>query len=169
VAAGALGLQRRREAGLGSRRWWVWPAYGLSATVAVSALLLSASIARSQVGEQIAQRTAAVYHGLPAAQRDQTVLVGESYIIAAYFDGYSFRYALPEAYSTNRSYGYFRPPPAGHDTVLYIGTELDALRPYFRDARAVGDIGEDLRAYLLTGLRQPWHAIWPRLRTLTVS
>jgi hypothetical protein len=37
--------------------------------------------------------------------------MGESYIIAAYLDGYSTQYDLPQAYSTNRGYGWF-PPPA---------------------------------------------------------
>lgn len=44
-----------------------------------------------------------------------------------------------------------------------------ALRPYFADVRTVGDIGEDMHAYLLTGQRQSWQEIWPPLRTLTVS
>jgi hypothetical protein len=56
-------------------------------------------------------------------QRDRTVVFGESYIVAAYLDGYSKRYQLPEAYSANRSYGYFPSPPTDHDTLLYIGRE----------------------------------------------
>jgi hypothetical protein len=76
---------------------------------------------------------------------------------------------LPHAYSTNRSYGYFPPPPSGHDTVLYVGRDADELSRYFSDVRMVGDIGDDMHAYLLTGQRQSWEDIWPRLRTLTVS
>lgn len=169
AAAGALGLQRRREAGRTSRRWLAWPAYLLSAALAVGALVLSTTIVRSDVGEQIARRTAEVYHGLPAGQRERTVVMGQSYIVAAYIDGYSKRYNLPEAYSTNRSYGYFPPPPAGRDAVLYVGGDADVLRPHFADVRTVGDIGDDLDIYLLTGLRQPWDQIWQELRTLTVS
>ena len=112
AAAGALGMQRRRESDPTRRRWLVWPAYLLSAALAVGALILSASIVRSDVGEQIARRTADAYHALPADQRERTVVLSDSYIIAAYMDGYSKRYHLPEAYSTNRSYGYFPPPPA---------------------------------------------------------
>jgi hypothetical protein len=44
-----------------------------------------------------------------------------------------------------------------------------ALRVYFADSRRVGDVGEDMHAYLLTRQRQSWDAIWPRVRTLTVS
>jgi hypothetical protein len=95
--------------------------------------------------------------------------MGESYIIAAYIDRYSDRYGLPHAYSTNRSYGYFPPPPNHDDRVLYIGREPGELAGYFSDVRSVADIGDDVSAYLLTGPRQAWDQIWPHLRTLTVS
>jgi hypothetical protein len=169
AAAGALGFQRRREAGASPRRWLTWPAYGLSVALAIALVVLSVSIVRSPTGEQIAQRAADTYRAMPQLQRDRTVLFGESYIVAAYLDGYSTRYALPAAYSANRSYGYFQEPPADHDTVLYVGRDPGALRPHFADVRTVGDIGDDMHTYLLTGQRRSWHEIWPQLRTLTVS
>lgn len=121
-AAGALGLQRRREAGR-RRRWPGWVAVALSAALAVGTLVFSVSLTRSDVGEQIARRTADAYHALPLDQRERTAIVGESFIVAAYVDGYSDRYRLPEAYSLSRSYGYFAPPPAERDTVLYVGRD----------------------------------------------
>ncbi len=169
AAAGCLGMQRRRESDPTRRRWLVWPVYALSAALAIGALILSASVVRSDVGEQIARRTADAYHALPADQRERTVVMSDSYIVAAYMDGYSTRYHLPEAYSTNRSYGYFAPPPAGRDTVLFVGREPGELGTHFTSVRTVGDIGDDLHAYLLTGQRQSWDEIWPRMRTLTVS
>jgi hypothetical protein len=169
AAAGALGLQRRREIGPSRLRWLIWPGNVLSVALAVGLLILSVSIVRSDVGERIAQRTADAYRALPRVQRDRAVVFGESYIVAAYLDGYSTRYQLPEAYSANRSYGYFPPPPSDHDTLLYIGRDPGALRSYFADVRRVGDFGEEMHAYLLTGQRQSWDKIWPRLRTLTVS
>ncbi len=168
TAAGALGLQRRREAGKG-RRWLLWPAVALSVALAVAALVVSVSLTRSDVGEQIAQRAADAYRALPAGQREHTAIIGESYIVAAYLDGYSDRYRLPEAFSLNRSYGYFAPPPADRDTVLFVGRDPGTLRRYFDSAREVASIGEDMRAYLLTGQRQSWDVIWPKERTLTVS
>jgi hypothetical protein len=79
------------------------------------------------------------------------------------------RYQLPGAYSANRSFGYFPPPPADHDTVLYIGRDPGDLRSYFADVRTVGDVGEDVHAYLLAGQRRSWDEIWPWVRSLTVS
>jgi len=169
AALGALGLQRRREAGRGRRKWLAWPAHALSVALAIAALILSVVAVNSGVVEQMAQRTADAYRTLPPDRRDRTVLMGESYIIAAYIDRYSDRYQLPHAYSANRSYGYFPPPPNDHDSVLYLGRDASALSRYFTDVRPVGDIGDDMHAYLLTGQRQSWDEIWPRLRTLAVS
>jgi hypothetical protein len=168
AAAGALGMQRRRQAGTG-RRWPAWIAVASSVALAACALVLSISLTRSDVGEQIARRTAEAYHALPGEQRGRTVIVGESYIVAAYVDGYSDRYRLPEAYSLSRSYGYFPPPPDSVDAVLFVGRDPGNLRPYFDTSRQIADIGDDMRAYLLTGQRQSWNVIWPKERTLTVS
>jgi hypothetical protein len=146
------------------RRWLVWPAWLAATAVAVGALVVSVSITRSDVGENIARRIADVFHALPAAQRDRTAIVGESYIVAAFLDGVAPKYHLPTSYSTNRSYGYFPPPPADHDVVLYVGREPEGLPPYFSDARRVADVGEDMHAFVLTGQQVPWTVLWPRLQ-----
>ena len=41
--------------------------------------------------------------------------------------------------STNRSYGYFPPPPSDRDTALYVGCPHDSCG---RTIATVGDIGE---------------------------
>jgi hypothetical protein len=53
--------------------------------------------------------------------------------------------------------------------VLYVGRDPGALRAHFADASTVGDIGEDMHAYLLAGQRQSWDQMWPQVRTVTVS
>ncbi|MDO3636187.1 ArnT family glycosyltransferase [Mycolicibacterium arseniciresistens] len=170
AAAGALGLQRVRESHPArTRRWPRWAGYSLTTAVAVTMLVVSCAMTRSDVGERIAADTADAYDALPTEQRDRTALFGASYIIAAYLDGYSARFGLPLAHSTNRSYGYFAPPSDTFDTVLYVGPDDRELRPYFHASRVVGTVGDDMRVHLLTGLRRPWHTIWPELRSLTVS
>ena len=99
---------------------------------------------------------------------ERTAVFGESYIVAAYLDGYSRRYGLPQSYSTNRSYGYFPAPPADRDAVLYIGRDPAALRAQFDHVQTVADVDDDMHAYLQTGQRQSWELLWPCLRTLTV-
>jgi hypothetical protein len=172
MAAGALGLQRRREAERTPRRWLLWPAWAACAAVAIAMLVMSVTFVRSDVGEGIARRTAQVLSDLPAEQRDRTAIYGESYIVAAFLDGFAERYALPTIYSGSRGYGYFDAPPADHDAVLYVGRDPSSLTPYFTTTRRlgdIGDIGDDMHAFLLAGMREPWESVWPRLRTLTVS
>ncbi|MCT7661901.1 glycosyltransferase family 39 protein [Mycobacterium deserti] len=169
AAAGALGMQRRRADRPTRARWLVWPTYATSVALAVGMLTLSVMLVRGDTGENIAGRTADAYRALPEAQRERTAIIGESYILAAFVDGYARRYRLPEAYSTNRSYGYFPPPTADKDCVLFIGRDPGALRPFFAEVRDVGDVGADMDAFLLTGRQRPWHEIWSQSRTLTVS
>jgi 4-amino-4-deoxy-L-arabinose transferase-like glycosyltransferase len=169
AAAGAVGLQRRREAGRTRLRWVAWPAYAVATAAAVATLVVSTSITRSDVGEDIARRTAAAYQALPPDQQPRTVVIGQSYILAAYLDGYSTAYGLPQAFSSNRSYGYFPPPPEGADAVLYVGSGPDEVAPHFADVRKVADGGADASVWLCTGRREPWASFWPQLRHLTVS
>lgn len=167
AAAGALGLQRRREAG---RTRWLWaarPAYALSVALAVAALVLGALLTRTEVPAQIAGQTSDLYRALPDTQRDDTAIVGGSYIVAAYIDGYSERYGVPEAFSVTRSYGYFAPPPEDQTSMLLVGSEPDRWRPYFTTSRHLGRV-EGLDAWLLTGRTQPWTTLWRELRTLRV-
>jgi hypothetical protein len=172
AAAGALGLQRRREAGKNRFRWVVWPAYALSAVAAGGLLLFSATTITStsdDIGESIAQRAATAYQALPPETREHTAVMGGSYIIAAYLDGYSPQYGLPQAYSGSRGYGWFPPPPEDDTTVLFVGGHPDALRPHFSDVRMVAEGGRDASVWLCTGRREPWAQLWPRLRTLSVG
>lgn len=169
AAAGALGLQRRREAQRTRLRWAAWPAYALSVALAGGALALGASLTRSDVPEAIARKTAQVYATLPEEQRARTAIVGGSYIVAAYIDGYSDRYGLPQAFSATRSYGYFDPPPEEQDAMLLVGEGLDRWRPYFADARKAGNVEGDIDAWLLTGRQESWGVIWPAVRTLRVG
>ncbi|MFC4947631.1 glycosyltransferase family 39 protein [Pseudonocardia sp. GCM10023141] len=168
AAAGAVALQRRRESGHRRLRWAAWPAYALATLAAGAMLVLSTTLAPSDAGLSIAQRAADAYHGLPAADRSRTALMGDSYIIAAYLDGYGSRLDLPAAYSNNRAYGYFPPPPEGQDAVLFVGSTPDALRAYFTTVREVADGGQDASVWLCTGRLQPWDRMWSQLRTLTV-
>ncbi|OZM77713.1 glycosyl transferase family 39 [Pseudonocardia sp. MH-G8] len=174
AAAGAVGLQRRRESGARRWRWVVWPAFALSA--AAAGVMLSASwdaVAESDdAGTRIAQSAAAAYRSLPPGERETTALMAQSYIVAAYLDGYSTEYGLPEAYSGNRGYGWFPPPPEAATSAIFVGRTPDDVRPYFDEVRRIDEGGPDARessVWLCTGRQEPWAAIWPRLRSLTVG
>ncbi|MGV9676544.1 ArnT family glycosyltransferase [Nocardia sp. NPDC003482] len=168
IAAGALGLQRRRETG-GRLGWVAWPAYALSTLAAAGLLVASLGAAKPDAPQEIASRTAAAYHALPPDQQATTVVMGESYIIAAYGDVYRRTYDLPPLYSTNRSYGYFPPPPESAHDVLYVGKNPDELRPHFASCTTLYDAGTDQHGFLCHTRQEPWDLLWPRLRHLDVS
>ncbi|TCK25299.1 glycosyltransferase family 39 protein [Pseudonocardia endophytica] len=165
IAAGAVGLQRRREARGAPRR--VWPWFGIGIVVAAAALWVSGPSADPATPERFTQQAAEAYRSLPPEQREHTAVVGGSYIYASYLDAYSDEVGLPEAYSGNRSYGYFPPPSEDKDTVLYLGEQPESLRPWFSDVRPVGEPGANLS--LATGRTAPWSVISEQWRTLTVS
>jgi hypothetical protein len=152
--------------------WVAWPAYALSAAAAGGLLPFSATTITAtsdDIGAAIAQRASAAFHDLPPDVRERTALMGGSYIVAAYLDGYSPQYDLPQAHSGNRGYGWFPAPPEDDDTVLFVGGDPTALQPYFAGVRMVADGGQDASVWLCTGRRLPWAELWPRLRTLSVG
>ncbi|WP_245401184.1 glycosyltransferase family 39 protein [Nocardia albiluteola] len=169
-AAGAVGFQRRRLVG-GRRGWVVWPACALSIAGAASMLALAATSAKTDAPQRIVRLTTAAYQSLPEQDRRSAIIMGQSYIVAAYLDVYS--HDLPAAYSTSRGYGYFPPPPDSARAVLYIGTSPDELRGHFGSCRRLlgdrTDPGTDQRAWLCTDRREPWERFWPSLRHLDMT
>lgn len=180
AAAGAVGLQHRRAEGRTRWRWVAWPAAALSVVGAAAALWLSTQLSDPTLPRAIAGGTAQAYRALPADAAARTAIIGQSYIHAAFVDSYSRELGLPAAYSTNRSYGYFAPPPEADDAALVVG-DPGPLRTYFSGARQVGDVpsggatglgGEDVGTtpiWWLTGRTTPWEQIWDERRSLWVA
>ena len=169
AAFGAVHLQQRRVAGSRRLSWVVWPAFALSAAAAVGMLTVPAAEQSAAMGEDVARNTANAYRSLPAEQQQRTAIIGGSYINAAYVDGYSTQLGLPEAHSTNRSYGYFDPPPPDADSALYVGRDPAGLRPYFTGIRPVHRQDGPSDVWLLTGRTAPWEQIWAERRALDVG
>ncbi|MEC3919162.1 ArnT family glycosyltransferase [Nocardia sp. CDC160] len=165
-AAGAVGFQQRRLIKL-RRTWLIWPAYVVSIVAAAALLAVSARSTDSAAAHAITDRTVNAYNTLSAADRSSTIIMGQSYIVAAYIDVYT---DLPPVYSTNRSYGYFAPPPDSARDVLYVGADTDELNPYFNECRKVIQAGDnEQQVFLCTGRQQSWQELWPRLRHLNVG
>ncbi|WP_327150332.1 glycosyltransferase family 39 protein [Nocardia sp. NBC_01329] len=173
-AAGTVGLQQRQAAG-GRLGWGPRIAYGLGIATGVGMLVLSAGAVTPDVPRAITHRTVTAYDTLPAGERETTVVLGQSYIYAAYLDVHSPAGALPAVYSTNRSYGYFPPPPDSARNVLYLGTAPDELRDHFElcdeliDTDADQDDEADYTVWLCRDRRDSWQELWPRLRHLDLS
>ncbi|GAA1981152.1 ArnT family glycosyltransferase [Amycolatopsis minnesotensis] len=173
IAAGAVGLQRRREDGGRRWRWAVWPAAALSVATAVGMLIVSWTIinpAGGSVGQRLATGAGQVYQGLSPQQRERTAVFGESYVVAADLDVFGPEHGLPLAYSGNRGYGYLAPPADTQDQVLYVGRDPKELRPFFASVQRLQVLGDDGYAvWTCTGKRASWQDIWPKITTLTVS
>ncbi|WP_216897726.1 glycosyltransferase family 39 protein [Nocardia alni] len=166
AAAGAVGFQRRRLAG-GRRGWVVWPAYAASIATAAGMLWFAWQSDQGKTPRTIADQAATAYADLPAQDRGDAAIVAQSYIIAAYLDVYTP--TLPTVYSTNRSYGYFPPPPDSARDAFYVGTAPDELRPYFDSCRRLTTDDGDQTEWLCTGRRASWQTLWPRLRHLNMT
>ncbi|WP_433036927.1 glycosyltransferase family 39 protein [Actinomycetospora sp. CA-053990] len=173
AAVGAVGLQRRREAGHRRLRWVAWPATVLSVAAAGAVLPGSVAAAAPTVGDQVTQATTRAYDALPPERRAHTGVMAESYIYAALLDARAPEGTLPPAMSSNRSYGWFPPPGDDVDSVLYVGSTADELRPWFAEVRPVGEVGSPTdpgaQVWLATGRLAPWDAVWPSLRHLDVQ
>lgn len=174
IATGTVGLQQRRpEAGrLG---WGPSIAYGLGIVAAAGMLVVSTGIVKADVPHAITRDVVTAYAALPTGDRDTTVVLGQSYIYAAYLDVHAAAGALPPVFSTNRSYGYFPPPPDSARNVLYLGTAPDELRPYFVSCEEMSVPGveknEDAEyaVWLCRDRSDSWQELWPRLRHLDLG
>ena len=177
MAAGAVGLQRRREAKAAhsSRNWnwarnwsWVrWPV-GVAAVLTAGGMVWLSTVAMGDpakpLDRTITEYTAAEYRALPAGVRERTALVTGSYVPAAMLDAHSSESGLPLAHSAHRGYGFFGPPGPQADNILLVGKEVDEWRPLFAQTRLVR--GGDLPVWLLTGRERPWPQVWEQVRSL---
>ncbi|WP_460957740.1 ArnT family glycosyltransferase [Parasphingorhabdus pacifica] len=168
MAAGAVGLQRRRETKRTRRYGWLaWPAYALSIAVVVPVFPLTtqmSSLLGIPESNVLTRKVATAYHSLPAGAREHTAIMANMYGVAAVIDVRGEERGLPRAHSAHRGYGAFGPPDEDATSVLFVGREPSDVRPYFDELRSVGD--DELEIWLLSGRTEPWTEIWPRIRHL---
>ncbi|GAA4016859.1 glycosyltransferase family 39 protein [Allokutzneria multivorans] len=159
-AAGAVRFERAQPA-----RWWSWslrwPGYVLSTVVAlgVGGFVIAAQAPFAESGPAETAKVAAEFHRLPAEQRERTAVVAAIYPTAATLDRFGPELGLPLTQSPHRGYWYFGAPDEHKDTVLYIGEDVDRVRPYFDSAREVAP-----QIWLCLGKRFPWKWMWSRIR-----
>lgn len=117
------------------------------------------------------------YGRVPPNQRAGVVIVTQNYWQAAGLEYFGRTARLPEVYSPNRGYGYFRPPLDTATTVLYVGVdgprsglgvEFHTIAPLVRIDRELGfpSVNRGVTVWLCHGPQIPWSAGWPGLRTL---
>ncbi|MEV0701841.1 glycosyltransferase family 39 protein [Saccharopolyspora sp. NPDC050389] len=177
-AAAATGLQRRTGKLL-------WPAYLLSAILPLALLPiyplgflarhaeLPSYVRLYETGwPELTEAVARAYRELPAEQQRRTAIIAENYYLAGALDVLGRKAGLPRAYSPHRGYWFFGAPPESADTVLYVGNR-NRLSVHFGRSRELGEVETGLvnvaqgnTITLYQGPKQPWPALWPRIRTI---
>ncbi len=182
-AAGAVELARG-----GGARWWrwlaTWPVVALTALVCVALSLPVYPVSQVTKTEQpknnpMTAETLRWPHlidavdkankALPAAERKRAVVVTQYYQEAGAVDHFGPDRDLPPAYSGHRGYWYFGAPADSSGPVLYVGSDVAKLKPYFtkvqKAATAAGGPGESfvdgVPVWILEGRTKPWSKIWP--------
>lgn len=119
---------------------------------------------------QMVAQTAAVYRGLPPAERAQTAILTANYGEAGAVDFFGPRYGLPAAISTSQAYYDWGPRGFHGRTWIVLGMSAAALRPDCGQltvaARHFNPYGVDYEngpILLCRGARVSVAAAWPRL------
>ncbi|CAN5630336.1 glycosyltransferase family 39 protein [soil metagenome] len=116
----------------------------------------------------VAQVAAAV----PAADRDDVVILVEDYGMAGAIDRFGPSFGLPRAYSGHNSYADFGTPPGSAGPVLVVGHVLAVASWWIENCQLVGTVdtiegiendvdGEPI--FLCASPAEPWERLWPLL------
>jgi hypothetical protein len=123
---------------------------------------------------ELAATVAAIYTGLPPAQRSQAAIVTSNYGEAAAIDFFGGRYGLPPAISGHNNYWLWG--THGYSGNVVIDVDGDCGRTdfpgLFRNARLVTrsnppwviSYEQDIPISVCTGITEPLSVLWPRLR-----
>lgn len=117
-------------------------------------------------------QVAAVYHGLPEAERAHTALIAADYGEAAALDFYGAADGLPPALSGQNQYFLWGTHGFDGDTIIMVNGDPARFARLCRSSEIVGTIGapfvmpyENERPIILCrGLRRPLDEVWPAFR-----
>jgi hypothetical protein len=117
-------------------------------------------------------QVAAIYKGLPADQRAHAVLLTDNYGEAGAINTYGPAAGLPEAYTGQLSYYYWRPPSLD-GPVIGVGIDSAFLATLFANCTQVGSITNSYGLHneefgkpltVCDTPRYPLDELWPKLR-----
>jgi hypothetical protein len=122
--------------------------------------------------EEMVQRTARVFNGLPEEQRRDTAIFGNNYGEAAAVDFFGPRYGLPESISKYQSFWLWGPRAYSGKTVLILGSDGRGDREIFHTVEDVGPVGnryvrseERFDLYLCRDLSTDLKTLWPKIKS----
>jgi 4-amino-4-deoxy-L-arabinose transferase-like glycosyltransferase len=154
---------------------YAWPAMGPKRAQATNGMFGARQIVygRRYGWEETAQKLAAIYARLPAAERQQTVILAQRYPTAAALNFYNPAQGLPRVISGDVQYWLWGPGALSGETALLIGFSDDEARALYREVQPViaplvtpPDPGELLTISVCRGLKAPLAQVWPSLLRL---
>ncbi len=77
--------------------------------------------------DEMAAKTAAAFHSLPAAQQSKTIIFCDNYGMAGAINYYRKKYKLPEAFSDNASFLYWIPDSLHFDNFVLLENDPDEM------------------------------------------
>lgn len=121
---------------------------------------------------EMTQSVAAVYHGLPEAERQSCAILAGNYGEAAAIDYYGSQFGLPKAISPHNSYFAWGPRQYTGECVILFGDNAEQIKHYFGDVQRAATITrpysmpneDNLPIYICRKPRMPLASLWPHLR-----
>ena len=122
--------------------------------------------------QDLTRSVAGIYDGLPAQERERTVIVTGNYGEAGALQRYGGPFALPAVYSGQNSFHLWRAPPGDATTVIAVGMGEDPrwLEGHFDSVERVATIDnaagvdneeQGQSIWLCRGPARPWSVMWP--------
>lgn len=172
------------------RRRRVAVATGLVATAALQMLLALPIIPASSLHDfpinsmaletvgwpTTVSQIAAVYDGLPPADRARAALLVDNFGQAGAVDRYGGRYGLPAAFSGHNQLYDWGPPPETADIVVAVGVSSARLDADFASCQVVARLDNGVQienpeqgraVSVCRGRKAPWAVLWPSYRHLS--
>jgi 4-amino-4-deoxy-L-arabinose transferase-like glycosyltransferase len=131
---------------------------------------LNLPLAHRMGNEEVVEAVARVFASLPAAQRENAVILAESYAPAAALEWLGDD--LPPVYSGHNNYHLWGPPAEEPELVIAVGFEPEQLLPFFAEVEVVHRTEchwcmgwrQDAPVALARAPRRPLADVWPELR-----
>ena len=118
------------------------------------------------------ETVAAVYHSLPAAQRQDCAVMAGNYGEAAAIDYYGAAFGLPNAISPHNNYFLWGPRGYSGACVILFGDKAETIKNNFQDVERAATIvrpysvpvEDNLPVYICRRPRVPLSKLWPSLQ-----
>jgi hypothetical protein len=81
--------------------------------------------------EEMARKTAAIFHSLDSRQQAKTIIFCDNYGMAGAIDYYAKKYRLPEAFSDNASFLYWIPDSVRFQNLILLTTDQEEMQHAF--------------------------------------